>query len=271
MRKGLFVIVLLSLALAACQATPQPASSTEAMMSAGATSTTAMMGTTPETAMGTEAMGNESMGTETMGTEAMGTEAMGTEAMGTEAMGTQAMGTQAMGTQAMGTDTMGATADMSMGETMVTGTPDFFSTDLTDVTSGDTFSLASMQGKVIVVEDMAQWCPTCLDQQKQIKAFLEQMGMPADLVVVSLDIDPNENAATLKNYVATNGFGWHYAVAPAAVTREISDKFGAEFLNPPSTPMFVIDRHGAVQLLPFGVKSADDLAKTVQPLLDAGM
>ena len=257
MRKSLLVIVLVSLALAACQAAPAAstqAASTEAMMNETPAATEAMMESSTDTMMEspTEAMGDQSG-------DMMGTEAMGTEAMGTDTMGDQSG------------DMMDATADMSMGETMVTGTPDFFNYAFTDVTSGETFTINDMQGKVIVVEDMAQWCPTCLSQQKQIKAFLEQMGMPADLVVISLDIDPNENAATLKDYVATNGFGWHYAVAPADVTREISDKFGVQFLNPPSTPMFIIDSHGEVHLLPFGVKSADDLSSAVQPLLDAGM
>jgi hypothetical protein len=43
---------------------------------------------------------------------------------------------------------------------------------------------------------------------------------------------------------------------------------GEQYLNPPSAPMFVVDRQGGVHALPFGVKSADALQKALQPYLD---
>ena len=46
---------------------------------------------------------------------------------------------------------------------------------------------------------------------------------------------------------------------------------GQQFLNPPSAPMFIIDRHGVVHPLPFGVKSAADLQKALEPFLNEAM
>jgi hypothetical protein len=60
-------------------------------------------------------------------------------------------------------------------------------------------------------------------------------------------------------------------VSPANVSREIASLYGDQFLNPPSTPIVVIDRHGAAHPLPFGIKSADELLKAVQPFLDESM
>jgi hypothetical protein len=71
--------------------------------------------------------------------------------------------------------------------------------------------------------------------------------------------------------VEGNGFDWLYAVATADVAQDISKHYGEQFLNPPSTPMLVIDRHGEAHSLPFGIKSADELLQHVQPFLDGAM
>ncbi|MFQ5419741.1 MAG: peroxiredoxin family protein, partial [Anaerolineae bacterium] len=41
---------------------------------------------------------------------------------------------------------------------------------LTDVRTGETFTLADYAGKVIIVETMAVWCPFCDQQQMQINS-----------------------------------------------------------------------------------------------------
>ena len=51
------------------------------------------------------------------------------------------------------------------------------------------------------------------------------------------------------------------------MARDIGNIYGEQFLNPPSAPIFVVDRHGASHVLPFGLKSADDLMKAIQPYL----
>ena len=118
----------------------------------------------------------------------------------------------------------------------------------------------------------AMWCPNCKRQQQEVQALHAALGeMGADLVSLGLDIDPNENAADLKAYTDANGFDWLYAVAPPDVSRSLSELYGDQFLNPPSTPMLVIDRHGQVHPLPFGIKDAETLKETVAPFLNEGM
>jgi cytochrome oxidase Cu insertion factor (SCO1/SenC/PrrC family) len=149
--------------------------------------------------------------------------------------------------------------------------PAWFDAALIDANSGNTFRINDFKGKVVLVETMAVWCSTCKMQQDQIKALHEKLGMPDDLVSVSLDIDANENIDTVKSYLATTGFDWHYAVATAEVSREIASLYGDQFLNPPSAPVFIIDRDGMAHPLPFGVKSADDLMQSVNMYLKQGM
>jgi len=147
--------------------------------------------------------------------------------------------------------------------------PAWFGASLKDVRSGESFTINDFKGKVVLVETMAVWCPTCRQQQEQIKALYESLGMSEDLVIVSLDIDPNEDEAVLTEYTQQNaGFGWHYAVADPDTAREIGSTYGDQFLNPPSAPVLVIDRHGVAHPLPFGLKSAEDLMEIIQPYLD---
>jgi hypothetical protein len=178
-----------------------------------------------------------------------------------------------------------ATPDMMMDETPTadammhdTPAPDammeapaWFGASFTDVRTGDTFSIKDFAGKVVLVETMAVWCPTCKRQQGEIKALHELLGMPADLVSISLDIDPNEDSEYLKAYVEDNTFDWIYAVSPAEVSREIGNLYGDQFLNPPSAPILIVDRQGGVHPLPFGVKSAEDLKAEIEPFLKEGM
>ena len=159
----------------------------------------------------------------------------------------------------------------SMDEDAMMDLPSWFSAELTDVNSGDTLTVADLKGKVVLVETMAIWCSNCLRQQKEVKALHEALGMEDGLVTLVLDIDPNENAEHLRDYAAKHGFDWTYVVAPREVAREIGQLYGDQFLNPPSTPMLIVDRHGEVHLLPFGRKSAEDLHDALTPFLNEDM
>ena len=149
--------------------------------------------------------------------------------------------------------------------------PDWFKASLTDVRSGETFTIADFKGQVVLVETLAMWCSNCLKQQGQVLALHDLIGERDDFVSLGIDIDPNENAAALSSYIDNNGFDWLYTVAPTEVAREIGQLYGDQFLNPPSTPMLIIDRNGEVHPLPFGIKSADSLLEALQPFLDADM
>ncbi len=149
--------------------------------------------------------------------------------------------------------------------------PAWFSIPLTDVRSGDSYTIADFKGKVILVENMAVWCSNCLKQQNQVLELHQLLGENDDLVSLGLGIDPNEDAQKLRGYIDSKGFDWMYSVAPAELSREISNLYGAQFLNPPSAPMLIIDRHGNVHPLPFGIKSAAELQKALEPFMNEEM
>ncbi|MBI2976014.1 MAG: TlpA family protein disulfide reductase [Chloroflexi bacterium] len=149
--------------------------------------------------------------------------------------------------------------------------PGWYGAALTNVRTGESFTINDFKGKVVLVETMAVWCSNCRTQQGEVKALHDRVGLNSDLVSVALDIDPNENQGDLKSYAEKNGFDWLYAVAPADVAREIGQLYTDQFLNPPSAPILIIDRHGVAHPLPFGIKSAADLFKTVDAYLKEGM
>jgi thiol-disulfide isomerase/thioredoxin len=158
--------------------------------------------------------------------------------------------------------------DMSS-DTMMSA--DWYSLPLVNVHTGETFTIEGLKGKVILVETMAIWCSNCLKQQGQVQELHKLLSEREDFVSLGIDIDPNENAEVLKSYIDKNGFGWWYTVAPTELAREIGQLYGDQFLNPPSTPMLIIDSHGEVHPLPFGIKSAESLLDALQPFLDGEM
>ena len=98
----------------------------------------------------------------------------------------------------MATATPGAMMQETATPAAMMGTPGWFGAALTNARSGQAFTINDFKGKVVLVETMAVWCTNCLAQQKEIKALHDKMGMQADFVSVSLDIDPNEKQADLK-------------------------------------------------------------------------
>ncbi len=145
--------------------------------------------------------------------------------------------------------------------------PDWFNMPLTDVQTGKAFKINDFAGKVVLIETMAQWCPNCLFQQGETRTVRKLLGNPQDLILISLDIDSHEDAASLKKYTGDFGFDWRFAVTPLEVARALGNLYSAEYLNPPLDPMLLIDREGNVHTLPYGEKSADTLQKILEPYL----
>lgn len=129
---------------------------------------------------------------------------------------------------------------------------------LVDVATGETFRIADLAGKVVIVETMAIWCSNCRAQQADVQIALDRL--PADTVVfVVLDVDPNEEAASLAEYRVDNGFEGRYAIAGSDVARALAAEFGDQMLNPPATPMLFIGTDGTVTRTDFGPKSTDQI------------
>lgn len=131
---------------------------------------------------------------------------------------------------------------------------------LTDVRNSDTFTISDFEEPVIV-ETFAVWCTTCTRQQKEIQTLHEAVG--EDIVSVTLNIDPNEDADKVREHLDRHGFDWRYAVAPPEMTQDLINDFGRSITVAPRAPMVVVCPDGTVDRLPDGVKPADMIQSSV--------
>jgi cytochrome oxidase Cu insertion factor (SCO1/SenC/PrrC family) len=146
-------------------------------------------------------------------------------------------------------------------------TPEWFGYELIDVQTGETFTMNDYAGKIVLVETMAMWCPNCLFQANEVRKMHKLLDNPDDVVSISLDVDVNEDGASLKDYTNEYGFEWTFVIAPREVARALGNLYSAQYLNPPLSPMLLIDQNGEVHQLEYGEKSAETLLENVQPFL----
>jgi thiol-disulfide isomerase/thioredoxin len=85
------------------------------------------------------------------------------------------------------------------------------SAPLTDANSGRSFTLGNFSGRVVVLQFMAVYCQFCFAEARQLvsvqQSFASNAQASNQVVVVSVDVDPNENLAQLKSYLQQNHFG----------------------------------------------------------------
>lgn len=149
-----------------------------------------------------------------------------------------------------------------------TPTPDWFDIEMTDVTTGETFTINGFAGNVILLETMAVWCPNCIFQQHEVVLLHESLGNPDDFISISLDTDLNEDDELLKAYVEEWQYDWYFAVSPRQVSHDLGNLYSAQYINPPLAPMMIIDRDGTIEHLPYGIKDVDTLLEYVEPYFE---
>lgn len=130
--------------------------------------------------------------------------------------------------------------------------------ELSDAASGETFTLASLEGQVVAIEPMAVWCTNCKVQQDNVKQAYGDIEA-AGVRYISLGIDPNESSETLAEYAERRGYEWTFVTSPTEFSRALSDLFGAQVLSPPSTPLIVLDASGEAVLQEFGFHGPEAL------------
>jgi len=140
--------------------------------------------------------------------------------------------------------------------------PTWMNFELTDVRTGETFKITDFQGEPILLETFAVWCPTCTAQQQQIKGLHNEVG--DDVVSISIDTDPSEDADKIIAHTNANGFTWYYAISPIEMTQSLISDFGNSIISAPSAPMVLICEDLSYRKLGgFGVRSVDKLKQEI--------
>jgi len=164
-------------------------------------------------------------------------------------------------------DTESGVADGATRQTVATNA--WRNIELTDVETGDTFTIADLAGNVVAIEPMAIWCTQCRvqnDNFKQAHSELEAAGVQ----VISLSVEPNEQPEALAEYADRRGYEWTFALSPTELSRALADQFTAQVLAVPSTPLIVLSPDGEVAFQDFGFHGPDSLVEIVTAAGAAG-
>ena len=132
---------------------------------------------------------------------------------------------------------------------------DWRATELTDIRTGETFTINDFEGQKFFLESFAVWCPTCTKQQDNFKELRET----SDVVIISLDTDANEDEETVRNHIYENDFDWYYAIAPIEMTDELVEEFGLRFISAPNVPTILICEDLSTRFLDSGRHSPEEL------------
>jgi thiol-disulfide isomerase/thioredoxin len=123
-------------------------------------------------------------------------------------------------------------------------------------TTGGTVSLASLEGKVVLIDFWATNCPPCLEEMpnlKQIYADYHDKGF--EIVGVSLDGD----SSIVEQFTGRAGISW-----PMIVERGTVESLRASYFVPTIPSLFIVDQSG--KLHQFDVRGKA-LRKVIEKLL----
>ncbi len=142
--------------------------------------------------------------------------------------------------------------------------PLWMTTELTDVRTGETFTLADFAGKTVFVEPMATWCTNCRRQLGNVAEARTQLADNEDVVFVGLSVETSLANENLASYTDETGFHWTFAVVTPEMLVSLADTFGQTVTNPPSTPSFLIRPDGTTTDLETGFEGPQELLQRIE-------
>jgi thiol-disulfide isomerase/thioredoxin len=103
--------------------------------------------------------------------------------------------------------------------------------------NGQTFDLAAMRGKVVIVNFWASWCPSCRKEMPALNAFYERYHAQG-LEVIGLSADRSRDESEVRKVMQSFSY-------PAAM---LNDAKSNGFSSPTELPVtYVIDADGVVR------------------------
>lgn len=131
---------------------------------------------------------------------------------------------------------------------------------LTDVTTGDSFSVREFD-RPAIVHTFARGCAACHAQQTEFADLYA--SREGDVEIVDLTIDPKEDSDDVQEYADADGFSWRFGTPTEQVISSLVDDFGREVTVSASSPVVIVCPGGDVYRLD-KVVDADPLASVLE-------
>ena len=154
--------------------------------------------------------------------------------------------------------------------------PDF---TLADGLTGQTVTLASMRGNVVVLSFLYTRCPdVCPITAALFRSAQKNIGLDAPVRFVAVSVDPEgDTPAQVRTFSDAHdlGAGWHYLIGPRAQLQAVWTAYGVGSFADPSgmgvahnDAIFVIDRKGRERELIHSDVKLGDLVSDLRALTD---
>ncbi|MEO5372179.1 MAG: TlpA family protein disulfide reductase [Magnetococcus sp. DMHC-1] len=129
---------------------------------------------------------------------------------------------------------------------------------------GKSLRLADYQGKVVVVNFWATWCPPCLNEIPTLIEFQEKYQQQG-LAIIGVDFMDRMDPEKLAKFVARRGINYPIVVGTPAKTQELARYLGG-VMGLPTTK--ILDRKGNVVRSLTGELQPDKFRRLLEPLLN---
>ena len=141
--------------------------------------------------------------------------------------------------------------------------PDFSFTD----TEGQTRTLSSFRGKVVLLEFFSVSCGACAREVDQLKTVYNTF--PTNLVMISIGMDTDDTLSAVKAYKTSKAIPWIMAGNPSAPRAHspIYTLYDGRFCGSGIPQIYIIDQAGYIRYCHIGTTSSSTLVTEIKTLI----